>query len=29
MLYEVNQDALQYEVEHLGVYKASVAILLG
>ena len=29
MLYEVNQDALRYELEHLGVYKASVAILLG
>ena len=29
MLYEVNQDALRYEMEHLGVYKPSVAILLG
>ena len=29
MLYEVNQDALCYEIEHLGVYKPSVAILLG
>ena len=29
MLYEVNQDALHYEIEHLGVYKPSVAILLG
>ena len=29
MLYEVNPDALHYELEHLGVYKASVAILLG
>jgi len=29
MLYEVNQDALRYEMEHLGVYKASVEIMLG
>ena len=29
MLYEVNQDALRYELEHLGVYKPSVAIMLG
>ena len=29
MLYEVNQDALRYEMEHLGVYKPSVAIMLG
>jgi len=29
MLYEVNQDALRYEMEHLGVYKASVKIMLG
>ena len=29
MLYEVNQDALRYEMEHLGVYKSSVAIMLG
>ena len=29
MLYEVNQDALRYEMEHLGVYQPSVAILLG
>ncbi len=29
MLYEVNQDALLYELEHLGVYKPSVAIMLG
>ena len=29
MLYEVNQDALRYEIERLGVYKPSVAILLG
>lgn len=29
MLYEVNQDALRYEIEHLGVYKPSVAIMLG
>ena len=29
MLYEVNQDALRYELEHLGVYKPSVDIMLG
>ena len=29
MLYEVNQDALRYELEHLGVYKPSVEIMLG
>ncbi len=29
MLYEVNQDALRYEMEHLGVYKPSVEIMLG
>ena len=29
MLYEINQDALRYEMEHLGVYKPSVAIMLG
>ena len=29
MLYEVNQDALRYEMEHLGVHKASVEIMLG
>ena len=29
MLYEVNQDALRYEMEHLGVYKPAVAIMLG
>jgi len=29
MLYEVNQDALRYEMEHLGVSKPSVAIMLG
>ncbi|MBP5736869.1 MAG: dihydropteroate synthase [Acidaminococcaceae bacterium] len=29
MLYEVNQDALRYELEHLGVYKPGVAIMLG
>ncbi len=29
MLYEVNQDALRYELEHLGVYKPSVVIMLG
>ena len=29
MLYEVSQDALRYEMEHLGVYKPSVAIMLG
>ncbi len=29
MLYEVNQDTLRYELEHLGVYKPSVAIMLG
>ena len=29
MLYEVNQDALRYEMEHLGVYKPSVDIMLG
>ena len=29
MLYEVNQDALRYEMEHLGVYKPSVVIMLG
>ena len=29
MLYEVNQDALCYELEHLGVYKPSIAIMLG
>ena len=29
MLYEVNQDALRYEIERLGVYKPGVNILLG
>ena len=29
MLYEVNQDALRYEMEHLGVNKAGVSIMLG
>lgn len=29
MLYEVNQDALRYEMEHLGVYRPSVDIMLG
>ena len=28
MLYEINQDALAYEMEHLGVYPPSVAIML-
>lgn len=28
MLYEINQDALLYEMEHLGVYKPSVMIML-
>ena len=29
MLYEINQDALAREMEHLGVYKPAVAIMLG
>ena len=29
MLYEVNQDALRYEMEHLGVFKPGVGIMLG
>ena len=28
MLYEINQDALVWEFEHLGVYKPAVAIML-
>lgn len=28
MLYEINQDALLYEMEHLGVYKPSVMIMV-